>query len=73
MEKINGHRARRTRGSMIPYAADAEDPKEQADGALRTLCDRADGATCKGAGGCIDVLVAAGDYTSREDSVGVHA
>jgi hypothetical protein len=44
---------------MIPYEADAEDPKEQADGALRTLCDRADGATCKGAGGCIDVLVAA--------------
>ena len=59
VEKINGHLARRTRGSMVKYTAETSDPKAQAEESLRTLCDRADGATCNGSGGCVDVLVAA--------------
>ena len=44
---------------MIEYKAETSDPKARAEEANRTLCDRADGATFKGGGGCVDVLVAA--------------
>ena len=59
VEKVNGHLARRMRGSMIQYEAETADPKARAEESLRTLCDRADGATFNGGGGCVDVFVAA--------------
>ena len=58
VEKVNGGMARRVRGSMVGYEAETDDPAGRSKESLRTLCDRLDGATFNGGGGCIDVLVA---------------